>query len=66
MYIGQEAILVGVVLAKQHGDCLITSYRDHGHTILSGIAPKYVLAELCGKTTVCSKGNGGSMHMKCI
>lgn len=55
LYIGQEAILAEVVLAKRYGDCLITSYRDHGHAILSGIEPKYVLAELCGKATGCSK-----------
>lgn len=63
LYIGQEAVVVGVMLAKQEGDSIITSYRDHGHAILSGIDPKYVLAELYGKASGCSKGKGGSMHM---
>ncbi|SPR06879.1 Acetoin:2,6-dichlorophenolindophenol oxidoreductase subunit alpha [Orientia tsutsugamushi] len=63
MYIGQDAVLVGVVLAKQHSDCLITSDRDHRHAILSSIEPKYVLAELCGKATGCSKGKCRSTHM---
>ena len=63
LYIGQEAIITGVELVKQKGDSTITSYRDHGHIILSGIQPKYVLAELMGRATGCSKGKGGSMHM---
>ena len=63
LYIGQEAIIVGVDMVKQKGDSTITSYRDHAHIILAGTEPKYVLAELMGKATGCSKGKGGSMHM---
>ena len=63
LYIGQEAVATGVSLAKQKGDSMITSYRDHAHIILAGIDPKSVLAELTGRATGCSKGKGGSMHM---
>ncbi len=63
LYIGQEAVIEGVMLASKDKDSIITSYRDHGHAILSGIEPKYVLAELCGRGSGCSKGKGGSMHM---
>jgi len=63
LYIGQEAIITGIELTKQKGDSTITSYRDHAHIILAGTEPKYVLAELMGKATGCSKGKGGSMHM---
>jgi pyruvate dehydrogenase E1 component alpha subunit len=63
LYIGQEAIIAATALSKQSGDSTITSYRDHGHIIVSGTEPKYVLAELMGKSGGCSKGKGGSMHM---
>lgn len=63
LYIGQEAVITGISYAMEKGDHTITSYRDHGHIIVSGIEPKYVLAELTGKATGCSKGKGGSMHM---
>ncbi len=63
LYIGQEAVITGIELIKKPGDSTITSYRDHGHIILSGIDAKYVMAELTGKATGCSKGKGGSMHM---
>ncbi|MDR0296864.1 MAG: pyruvate dehydrogenase (acetyl-transferring) E1 component subunit alpha [Rickettsia sp.] len=63
LYIGQEAIVTGVDLAKQLGDSSITSYRDHAHIISAGTEAKYVLAELMGKKTGCAKGKGGSMHM---
>lgn len=63
LYIGQEAVATGVNLAKHKGDSMITSYRDHAHIILAGIEPKSVLAELTGRSTGCSKGKGGSMHM---
>jgi len=63
LYIGQEAIISGIDLIKQAGDSTITSYRDHAHIILAGTEMKYVLAELMGKETGCSKGKGGSMHM---
>lgn len=63
LYIGQEAIITGINLVKQAGDNTITSYRDHAHIISAGTEAKYVLAELMGKETGCSKGKGGSMHM---
>lgn len=63
LYIGQEAVVVGTILAKQKEDSMITSYRDHGHIILAGTEPKYVLAELMGKATGSSLGKGGSMHL---
>lgn len=63
LYIGQEAVITGIDMAKSKGDHTITSYRDHGHIMLSGIEPKYVLAELTGRADGCSKGKGGSMHM---
>ncbi len=63
LYIGQEAVITGIELVKEIGDSTITSYRDHAHIILAGTEPKYVLAELMGKATGCSKGKGGSMHL---
>ena len=63
LYIGQEAVISGISLAKKPEDHTITSYRDHGHIIAAGIDPKSVLAELTGRAAGCSKGKGGSMHM---
>lgn len=63
LYIGQEAVIAGISAAKLSSDSMITSYRDHGHIILSGTDPKYVMAELTGRAAGCSKGKGGSMHM---
>lgn len=63
LYIGQEAVIVGMYHAMKKGDHMITAYRDHGHILVAGMNPKYVMAELMGKSTGCSKGKGGSMHM---
>lgn len=63
LYIGQEAIVAGTVSATEKGDKHITAYRDHAHPLGLGMHPKYVMAELYGKVTGCSKGKGGSMHM---
>jgi pyruvate dehydrogenase E1 component alpha subunit len=63
LYIGQEALVSGVISAAEKGDRYITAYRDHAHPIGLGMHPKYVMAELYGKETGCSKGKGGSMHM---
>lgn len=63
LYIGQEAVVAGAVSATQKEDKHITAYRDHAHPIGMGMDPKYVMAELFGKQTGCSKGKGGSMHM---
>jgi pyruvate dehydrogenase E1 component alpha subunit len=63
LYIGQEAIAVGVEAAKKPGDEIITGYRDHGHMLTCGMDPKEVMAELTGRIGGSSKGKGGSMHM---
>jgi len=63
LYIGQEAVAVGIQAVKQSGDQVITGYRDHGHMLACGMDPKEVMAELTGRVTGASKGKGGSMHM---
>ena len=63
LYIGQEAIAAGFASAMNKGDKIITAYRDHAHPLAMGMDPNTVMAELYGKTTGCSKGKGGSMHM---
>ncbi len=63
LYIGQEAVVVGMEHAIGAGDAVITSYRDHGHMLARGMDPKGVMAELTGRSGGYSKGKGGSMHM---
>ena len=63
LYIGQEAVVVGMQLALKPGDQVITGYRDHGHMLACGMDPKGVMAELTGRRSGYSKGKGGSMHM---
>ncbi len=63
LYIGQEAVVVGLEAAAEEGDKRITSYRDHGHMLASGMDPNGVMAELTGREGGYSKGKGGSMHM---
>jgi pyruvate dehydrogenase E1 component alpha subunit len=63
LYIGQEAVVVGLMGAADKGDQQVTSYRDHGHMLAQGIDPKAVMAELTGRSTGLSRGKGGSMHM---
>jgi pyruvate dehydrogenase E1 component alpha subunit len=63
LYIGQEAIAVGVQHALRTGDSVITAYRDHGHMLATGMDPRRVMAELTGRSSGYSKGKGGSMHM---
>jgi pyruvate dehydrogenase E1 component alpha subunit len=63
LYIGQEAIAVGVQAVKQPGDQIITGYRDHGHMLAAGMNPREVMAELTGRAGGSSRGKGGSMHM---
>ncbi len=63
LYIGQEAVVVGIQMALSDGDEVITSYRDHGHMIATGMDPRGVMAELTGRATGYSHGKGGSMHM---
>ena len=63
LYIGQEAVVVGMQLAITPDDQVITSYRDHGHMLATGMAARGVMAELTGRATGYSHGKGGSMHM---
>ncbi|WP_207478788.1 pyruvate dehydrogenase (acetyl-transferring) E1 component subunit alpha [Arenibaculum pallidiluteum] len=63
LYIGQEAVVVGIQAALEQGDTIITSYRDHGHMLAAGMDAKGVMAELTGRRGGYSKGKGGSMHM---
>ncbi|MGH1329672.1 MAG: pyruvate dehydrogenase (acetyl-transferring) E1 component subunit alpha [Paracoccaceae bacterium] len=63
LYIGQEAVVVGLEAAAEEGDKRITSYRDHGHMLACGMNPDGVMAELTGREGGYSKGKGGSMHM---
>jgi len=63
LYIGQEAVVVGMQAAIDDNDAVITSYRDHGHMLACGMDPKGVMAELTGREGGYSRGKGGSMHM---
>ncbi|MEM6661377.1 MAG: pyruvate dehydrogenase (acetyl-transferring) E1 component subunit alpha [Pseudomonadota bacterium] len=63
LYIGQEAVVVGLQACAKEGDQVITSYRDHGHMLACGMDAKGVMAELTGRDGGYSKGKGGSMHM---
>ena len=63
LYIGQEAIAVGMQSLKLPQDSIITGYRDHGHMLAAGMDPKAVMAELTGRAAGSARGKGGSMHM---
>ena len=63
LYIGQEAVVVGIQSVMTSSDSVITSYRDHGHMLACGMEAKGVMAELTGRATGYSRGKGGSMHM---
>jgi len=63
LYIGQEAVVTGMQMALKEGDQVITSYRDHGHMLATGMSPRGVMSELTGRRGGYSKGKGGSMHM---
>ena len=63
LYIGQEAVVIGVLMTIDKNDCVVTTYRDHGHMIARGLDPKNIMAELTGRSTGYSRGKGGSMHM---
>ena len=63
LYIGQEAVVVGMQATITEDDSVITSYRDHGHMIACGMNPNGVMAELTGRIDGYSRGKGGSMHM---
>src|SRR6202166_4478159 len=63
LYIGQEAVVVGMQATLRPDDQVITTYRDHGHMLACGMEPAGVMAELTGRASGYSKGKGGSMHM---
>jgi pyruvate dehydrogenase E1 component alpha subunit len=63
LVIGQEAVAIGTIMAKNDDDDVLTTYRDHGLALACGMTPVEILGELLGKTLGCSKGRGGSMHM---
>ncbi len=63
LYIGQEAVAVGSINARQENDHIITAYRDHGHALTVGADLNQVMAEMMGKATGVNKGKGGSMHL---
>jgi pyruvate dehydrogenase E1 component alpha subunit len=63
LYIGQEAVGVGAIAALRPEDYVVTTYRDHGIAIAKGMPPRALMAELWGKSTGCSQGLGGSMHL---
>lgn len=63
LYIGQEAVVVGLEHSRHPGDSVIASYRDHGHMLACGMEPRGIMAELTGRAAGYSKGKGGSMHM---
>jgi len=63
LYIGQEAVVIGIRASIEEADQMITGYRDHGHMLACGMDPKGVMAELTGRSGGYSRGKGGSMHM---
>ena len=63
LYIGEEAVAVGVNQALTPEDNVVSTYREHGHALVRGIPVEAVMAEMYGKTTGCSRGRGGSMHL---
>ena len=63
LYIGQEAVVTGVMMAAKDGDMTVTGYRDHGHMLATGMEARGVMAELTGRSGGYSRGKGGSMHM---
>src|SRR5437868_3463880 len=64
LYSGQEAVAVGIAAVFERGrDYLINGYRDHGHSLALGMEPRAAMAEMFGRSTGCSKGKGGSMHL---
>ncbi|MFD7973714.1 pyruvate dehydrogenase (acetyl-transferring) E1 component subunit alpha [Streptomyces clavifer] len=63
LYIGEEAVAVGVHQALTEQDSVVSTYREHGHALARGVQPQAVMAEMYGRVTGCSKGRGGSMHL---
>jgi pyruvate dehydrogenase E1 component alpha subunit len=65
LYVGEEAVAVGALAALRPEDNVVATYREHGHALLRGITPASAMAEMYGKSTGCSRGRGGSMHLFC-
>jgi pyruvate dehydrogenase E1 component alpha subunit len=63
VYIGEEAVAVGVMQCLQADDAVVATYREHGHALVRGVAPTAIMAEMYGKVEGCSRGRGGSMHL---
>ncbi|WP_121357659.1 pyruvate dehydrogenase (acetyl-transferring) E1 component subunit alpha [Flavisolibacter nicotianae] len=63
LYIGEEAVAVGVLQALTGEDFILATYREHGHALARGVEPGVVMAEMYGKQEGCSRGRGGSMHI---
>lgn len=63
LYIGEEAVAVGVIPVLTPDDSIVSTYREHGHALARGVSPAAVMAEMYGKATGCSRGRGGSMHL---
>ena len=63
LYIGEEAVAVGVMQALESNDAIVATYREHGHALARGISPGAIMAEMYGKQEGCSRGRGGSMHL---
>ncbi|MBO6766881.1 MAG: pyruvate dehydrogenase (acetyl-transferring) E1 component subunit alpha [Erythrobacter sp.] len=63
LYIGEEAVAVGVMQTLSPEDAVVATYREHGHALLKGVAPGAIMAEMFGKQEGCSRGRGGSMHL---
>ncbi len=63
LYIGEEAVAVGVMQSLQPADAIVATYREHGHAIVRGVSMRSIMAEMYGKQAGCSRGRGGSMHI---
>ena len=63
LYIGEEAVAVGVMEALRPDDAVVATYREHGHALARGMDPRSIMAEMYGKVEGCSRGRGGSMHL---
>jgi pyruvate dehydrogenase E1 component alpha subunit len=63
LYVGEEAVAVGVVRALDEHDAIVSTYREHGHALVRGVSAQSVMAEMYGRMTGCSRGRGGSMHL---
>jgi pyruvate dehydrogenase E1 component alpha subunit len=63
LYIGEEAVAVGVMEALEPEDAVVATYREHGHALVRGVSAGAIMAEMYGKVEGCSRGRGGSMHL---